>query len=99
MPVVDDAVAFAAVDDALDVRLGVAGDADEGVDVGALGELDRVVADGGAGAVDDEGRGLRGGEPRLGEAEFGVEAAGGCEGGEGKGGALCERGQLCERGE
>lgn len=66
-----------------------AGDADEGMDVGALGELEDVVADGGAGAVDDEGDWFCGRQPGLREAEFGVEAAGGCEGGEGERGALC----------
>lgn len=71
------------------MRLRAAGDTDERVDVAFERELEGVVADGGAGAVDDEGGGFGGWGPGLGEAEFGVEAAGGCEGCEGNGGALC----------
>jgi hypothetical protein len=50
--VVDDRVAFAAVDELLDVRLRAARDGDDGVDVGFDGELKGVGADGGGGAVD-----------------------------------------------
>ena len=50
--VVDDRVAFAAVDELLDVRLRAARDGDDGVDVGFDGELEGVGADGGGGAVD-----------------------------------------------
>ena len=42
--VVDDGVAFGAIEEFLNMCLGAAGDADEGVDVGAEGELDCVVA-------------------------------------------------------
>ena len=55
-----------------------AGYADEGVDVAAQSELERVVAYCTAGAVDDEGNGFGGWEPGFGEPQLGVEAAGGC---------------------
>ena len=44
--VVDDRVALAAVDELLDVRLGAAGDGDDGVDVGFHGELESVRSNG-----------------------------------------------------
>jgi hypothetical protein len=77
--VIDDRVAFAAVDELLDVGLGATSDGDERVDVGFDGELEDVGADGGGGAVDYK-RGLGGGgggEPGGGEAEARVEAYGG----------------------
>jgi hypothetical protein len=88
--VVDDRVAFAAVDEFLDVRLGAAGDGDDGVDVGFHGELQGVGADGGGGAVDYKGRlgAFCCWEPGLGEAEAGVEAQCCGQSGEGNGGAL-----------
>lgn len=62
------------------MRGAVAGDAEEGVDVGSHGELDGVGAYGGGGAVDDEGEGIAvfpGGEEGGGELETGEEADGG----------------------
>jgi hypothetical protein len=78
------------------VRLGAAGDGDDGVDVGFHGELQGVGTDGGGGAVDYQG--CLGAfccwKPGLGKAEAGIEAQGCGKSGEGNGGTLWDYGSV-----
>jgi hypothetical protein len=65
------------------------------VDVGQTGELDGIGADGGCGAVNEEGEFLARGHrvPRLGKGEADVVADDSGEGGKGDGCSLCEVGR------
>lgn len=81
LAVVDDDVALLAGDERFDKGNAAAGDADQGVDIGELGELNGVGADGRSGAVDDERCGCCCGVPGEGEAlEALIQAEGGGHG-------------------
>lgn len=79
--IVDHDIALGRVQQRVHKGSAAAGDDDERVDVGQVGELESKGADGGGAAVDDQRRRLRGWVPGQGQVEALVQAEAGRESG------------------